>query len=498
MPVRPQIIFNVVSNALGNVPVSPANTIAIYGVSSAGPINEPSDPYSVPGNVAVDFGYGPGPELAANLVASGIRTIFTRVETDTVGTVSAVVHTGSGTSVLSISGDPYDAYDISVVPSKAGTAGSEPEPSFQISFDGGRTYSRSIRMPASRIYTGFQETTGLTFSFTAATLVVGDEYTATTTAPVPVAAGVADAIAAFRTAKAQAAVHCTTGVLDESGVETCVSELDQFVDQKKFCRFLFECRDIGTGETTAQWMDAISEDFGAFTNDRVGICAGAARVTSALTGFRLRKNILWLAAVRAGRVTARTQGPTFGQDLGATEDGPLVSFTQNGQGTGITEVYYDEQLTPGLDEARFITVTSYPGDAANGYYITNPNLMSGPTSDFDLLQLGRVMDEACRVTNGFFLTKISTAVRVNPRTGFILEKDALSLESGNDQVIANAIIANGNASPMPNDDYTIVSRVDRIINTKTVTVTVKILPLAYSKVFNITMSFFNPALSSAA
>jgi hypothetical protein len=498
MPTRPQIIFNVVSNALGNVPVSPANTIAVYGVSSAGTVLVPSDPYSVPGDVAVDFGYGPGPELAANLVASGIRTIFTKVETDTEGTVSVVTHTGTGTSVLSITGNPYRAYEISVIPSKAGTAGDEPEPSFQVSFDGGRTYSRSIRMPANRVYDGFAETTGLTLNFTAATLVVGDEYTATTTAPTLSAAGVVDALAAFRTSKSQAALHFVTGALDESGVESCVVEVNEFIEQKKFCRFVFEARDIDTGETTAQWMDAISEDFAAFTNDRICVAAGAARITSSLTGFRLRENISWLAAVRAGQVTARTQGPTFGQDLGATEDGPLVSFTQNGQGSAVTEVYYDEQLTPGLDEARFITITSYPGDDANGYYITNPNIMSGPTSDFDLLQLGRVMDEACRVTNGFFLTKISTAARVDPRTGKILEKDAKALDSGNNQVIANAIVNNGNASPMPNNQYTTVSRVDNIINTKTVTVTVKILPLSYMKVFTIQMSFFNPALSSAA
>ncbi len=495
---RPQIIFDVVSNALGNVPVSPANTIAIYGVASAGPINEPSDPYSVPGNVAVDFGYGPGPELAANLVASGIRTIFTRVETDTVGTVSSVTFSGTGTCVLSISGDPFQAYDISVVVSKAGTAGSEPEPSFQVSFDGGRTYSRSIRMPANRIYSGFADFTGLTLNFTAGTMVVGDEYTATSTDPVFVAAGVVDALAAFRTSKSQAALHFTTGALDESGVTECLTQTNSFIDQKKFCRFVFEARDIASGETAAQWMDSISADFAAFTDNRISVAAGAARITSALTGFRLRKNILWLAAVRAGQVSARTQGPTFGQDLGATEDGPLVSFTQNGQGSAVTEVYYDEQLTPGLDEARFITVTSYPGDEQNGYYICNPNIMSGPTSDFNLLQLGRVMDEACRVTNGFFIKQISKAVRVNPRTGRILEIDAKALDSGNNQVIANAIIANGNASPLPNDQYTTVSRVDNILNTQAVSVSVKILPLGYLKEITITMSFFNPALSSAA
>lgn len=498
MPVRPQIVFNVVTNALGNVAVSPASIVAIFGVSSAGDVNVPSDVYRVPGDVAVDFGYGDGPELAANLITSGIRTIFTKVETDVPGSVGAVTHNGTGTSVMSVSGEPFRSYQISVIPTRAGTAGSEPEPGFKVSFDGGWTYSRTIRMPANRIYDGFAATTGLTLEFTAGTLVVDDEYTAETTGPTFSAAGVLDALEAFRTSKAQAGLGFTVGALDEDGVTVCTAAVDAFINQKKFARFIFEARDQTSGETLQQWKDAISADFAPFTNDRVGVAAGAARVTSALTGFRLRASIIWLAAVRAGFVTSRTQGPTYAQDLGATEDGALVSFYQNGVGSPVTEVYYDEQLSPGLDDARFITVTSYPGDDDGGYYITNPNLMSGPTSDFDLLQLGRVMDEACRVTNRFFLKKISTAVRVNPKTGFILEKDARSLESGNDQVIASTIVSTGNASQRANDQYTVVSRVDQIITSKTVTVTVTILPLAYMKQIMITMTFENPALATAA
>lgn len=495
----PSVNFEVVSNALGNVALSPAFVIAIYGCSSAGTENDPSDVYNgVPGRVATDFGYGPGPELAANCIASGIPTIFTKVRTDTPGTIGAVTKNGTGTSDLTITGVPFNAYDISVIPTKAGTAGTEPEPSFRISFDGGRTYSKSIRMPANRIYSGLAATTGLTLNFTAGTLVVDDEYTCSTTAPTFADSDVADAMSAFRTSKAQAGVQFIVGPIDESGVETCAVEIDQFINQKKFCRFIFQVRDINTGETTQQWMDAISSDFATFDNTRVGVSAGYARVTSVLTGFRLRSSISWLLAVRAGLVTARTQGPTFGQDLGATEDGALVPFEINGQGAAVNEVYYDELLTPGLNDARFITITSLPGDDTIQYYVNNPNLMVGPTSDFDLLQLGRVMDEACRVTNKFFLTKLSSAVRVNAQTGKILQVDARNLESGNDSYIKNAIISTGNASERTNNSYTTVSREDNIITTQTISVTVTILPLGYIKQVNVTMTFENPALSVAA
>ena len=113
-----------------------------------------------------------GMMLAANLIESGIPTIFVKVDTDTAGAASAVTHNGTGLSVMTTTGDPFDAYNVIVAVVRAGTAGSDPEPGFTISLDGGRTVSREIRMPANRIYTGIAGTTGITLNFTAATLVV--------------------------------------------------------------------------------------------------------------------------------------------------------------------------------------------------------------------------------------------------------------------------------------------------------------------------------------
>ncbi len=118
--------------------------------------------------------------------------------------------------------------------------------------------------------------------------------------------------------------------------------------------------------------------------------------------------------------------------------------------------------------------------------------MTTPTSDFDLLQYGRVMDEACRIANTFFAPKLSTDVRLNPITGFILEKDARALESGCDSALNRGLVNPGGASFV----QTTVSRVDNISTTKTLTVTVKILPLGYLKTISITMSFANPSLGN--
>lgn len=499
---RPQVIFDVLNNGLGNVPLSPASVISVYGCSSAGTENEPSDPYQNPGDVVTEFGYGSGPELVANLVRSGIRATFTKVVTDVVGSTGVVTHDGTGTSVLSVSGTPLDSYEISVIPTLDGTAGTDPEPAFKISLDGGRSYTRPIRVPADRSYEGLQATTGLVFTFTAGTLVEDDEYTATSVGPIWDAVDLNDAIEAFRTGTRQeAGLHYATGAASRSTIDACAATIDSYIDRKKFARFVFEARDIDVagGETEAEWMTALSADFSSptlFANDRVSVAAGAERNASCLTGIQYRRSMGWSAMVRAGIVTARSSGPTFGQDLGATEDGPLVPFAQNGRGNPITEVYHDEGLVPGLDEDRFMTLTSIPG--LDGYFVTNPNIMCGPSSDFTLLQYGRVMDEVCRVANIFFAGKLSTAVRLDPSSGFILEKDARSLEAGSDQAIFADVIATGNASPRTNNSYTIVARTDNISVTKTLNVTIKILPLAYLKTIEIELSFDNPATAIAA
>ena len=57
--------------------------------------------------------------------------------------------------------------------------------------------------------------------------------------------------------------------------------------------------------------------------------------------------------------------------------------------------YHDEDATPGLDAARFLTSWQIIG--LPGAYIMNSNLMAAPGSDFNWLQHGHVIDEACAV-----------------------------------------------------------------------------------------------------
>ena len=103
----PSVNFDIESNGLGNTALSPSNIVSVFGCSSDGDAGVPVVYRSTAGKVVTDFGYGPGPELVANLVRSGITAVFTKVETDVVGAVGPVTHTGTGTSSMAITGTPF-------------------------------------------------------------------------------------------------------------------------------------------------------------------------------------------------------------------------------------------------------------------------------------------------------------------------------------------------------------------------------------------------------
>lgn len=488
MPI-PSVNITVESNALGNVAPTPAGTIAVFGCSSGGTDYEVNGPYYRAPNLITDSGYGAAPDLACNLIASGIPTVFVKVPTDSPGVAGAVTFTGTGTSVMTVTGSaPYDKYDVLITVTRSGTAGSDPEPQITISLDGGVTETRSIALPSNRIITTIQATTGMTLTFTAATMVEGDTYVFTTTAPTWAAADVATAMSALRTSEKSAGLGYVVGACTKAQADTLAAQVDLFAARKKYMRWIFEARDINSGETEAQWMTALEADFATFENNRISIAAGAALCASFVTQVNFRRNIGTLAIVRAGIVS-------IARDLGAVQDNYLAAYVPpNSFGTAVSVVYHDEGLNPGLDAARFLTIMKHEG--ITGYYVTNPNIMSGATSDFDLLQYGRVMDEACRISNAYFTRLLSSDVRLNRRTGFILERDALAIESGSDSALFTGLEAPGFVSP--GGIETVVSRTDNISADKTLTVTIKLLPLGYIKTVNETISFTNPVFGSIA
>jgi hypothetical protein len=83
-------------------------------------------------------------------------------------------------------------------------------------------------------------------------------------------------------------------------------------------------------------------------------------------------------------------------------------------------------------------------------------------------------------------------VRTDPTTGFILEADAVAMETDIRSKMKAALTAPGFASSV---SYS-VSRTDNIQSTKTITTTAQVLALGLILEIDSTIQFQNPALSA--
>lgn len=472
----PSVAFNIVNGGLGNSAPSPSSSICVIGTSSAGVAAAVTGPYASPAAVTAALGYGPGPELLCYLIASGIQPCFVKAAGTTAGTNSAVVKVGTGVTVMTVTGVPLDRYSVVVTCTTAGTVGTAPEPTFTLSLDGGLSTSGNILMPVGGVYA--IPNTGISLNFTIATMVLGDTFTFTTTAPAWVGADVTAAVLALKVDTNPSHLSSLVYLVGECSATNAglfSAGLGAFLAAKKFVRGVCESVDFGV-LTEAAWMTAIQADYATYTSTLVSVAAGPTVVPSALSGVQYRRcGAGWSYIQRLGLVTIGTSAAEV--DLGALPN--------------IQTVYHDEYSVPGLNANRFVTLTSIPG--LIGYYITLPNLMYSVGSDFTEMQYGRVMDQACFSTYGFFVQRLNSKVRLDRKTGFILEKDARALESGNNAALKSSLVNPGEVS----DAQTIVSRNDNISSTKTLTVTVKVLPAAYIEQVSVTMTFTNPALAAA-
>jgi hypothetical protein len=272
---------------------------------------------------------------------------------------------------------------------------------------------------------------------------------------------------------------------DRTDVATIADEAGEFAAKKRFVALFTESVDAD-GDTEADWMADLSADFEGFTSDITCVAAGYAPVRSVVMSSLMWRSIGWLAAVRASLVA-------ISRDLGAREDGALLPY---GGATPVTKpvralptglFIHDEDLTPGLNADQFMTVMSESG-APGGYYITNPNIMCGPVSDYNLLQLRRTSCEVARLSNVYFTLVLSGDVLLNA-SGFILDKQADKFEKGNDEYL-QSLVTNQNVSSLG----TTVGRLADIIRNEPTPVDVRWQPKGYMKTFLVQIAMSRTAV----
>lgn len=479
----PNVSYSFPANGLGNAPPSPSGVIAVVGPASAGTVALPASIGGSSQSVANVYGYGPMPDLAGNLAQSGATVVGVR-STATAGVVGTVTKNGSGATVMSVTGNSYDRYDVIVTCVRAGTVGGAAAPGITVSFDNGHTVSGEIRIPVSGNVTTFTAQTGMTLVFTAATIVVGDTFTFSAAAPTSTAAQVVTALQGLANGTEPFSYIYVTGSYNASDCATINTQIGTMRTAGWFVGGILESVDQTSTTTESAWMAALSSDFAlTFQSNFTSIAAGYIPVQSAQNGWYLWRSIGWLAAIRLALVGVS-------RDLAAVSDGALVPVANGSAAVAsflpANKFVHDERITPGLDVDKFLTIRSFNPNTANGvgYYINNPRVMSSATSDYKYIQYVRIANEAARLSQSFWQMQLSADVLLDRSTGRILDSVALQLERGSDQSMQE-LVNNQDVSAL----QTVVSRVDDIINTETLTVTIKLVPKGYIKNIPISITF---------
>lgn len=476
------------------VVVPGSNVQVVIGCSSAGTVAVPVATRS-PTTLQQNFGYGPLVEAAAMACASGGTVVAIKATTTTPGSATAVTFTGTGTSIITVTGAAYDDYFVSLKVVSGGTIATGPI-SFQLSLDAGRNFGPTLSLGTATTYV--IPNTGITLHFATGTLVTGDVAQFSTVAPAWNDSGIQAALTALLASvystQGWGSMHVVSGLGGAAGSDCTainnyldVTSAPAFASNYVYTRSFLSVRDAhaptawgGAGETESAWIAAIETDYSSVSAKRMCVGAGAYNMPSALgSGLgqggsvvgtpAYRRPLTWAAAAREVLVPPQRL-------ISRVRDGSLQQIVQNPT-TDPTDgfVYHDERLNPGLDYlfagtgGRFMAAcTRVP--SLPGYYITDPLLMSPLGSDFNLLPRGLVMDVACDIVHQVGQLEINEDVRLNPN-GTIYVNDAMTIQNE----VLNAINTSMTATNMISSAAVVVDQTNNVMSTGQVNIGVTIV-----------------------
>lgn len=382
----------------------------------------------------------------------------------------------TGTSVVTVTGTIYDTYQVKLVVVTGGTIGVSGI-TCKLSLDGGLTYGAIFPLGTASTYD--TEYAGV-LNFAAGDLDAGDEVTYSTDEPIWAVADVVTAMEAIRDSTYDPVGFLIVGKIDASDFSSLGVELTTYeTSAKRYAFALTNARDLETGEDDADWMTAILDDFAASESARISVAAGFYRQPQQNTGTKQRRPLSWAAMARALSNPLQVS-------LARVKDGSLVGVTAPAD-DGYT--YHDERVSPGLTAGRFLAAKTILGKP--GWFVDVPNMMARPGSTFDRIMYRRGMDKGCRIVRAVMLDYLSTEVRVDGVTGYILEKDAAAIETVLNSALLTGLVSPNNVSAAAAH----VSRQDNLLVTRTLNVIVNIAPLAYLETIDVVIGFVNPLIT---
>jgi hypothetical protein len=486
----PNVTYSVLNGKLGVRAPGGVELHAYVGPCGGGAIATPTR-HARSTDVLTTYVSGPAPELAMRAIENyGCEVVMCRTTDATTGSFGAIDVTGvTGTSVASFDATthPDDDYEIYVIVKNGGTVGTLGI-TYQWSLDNGRTLSVVTALGTANNIV-IPNSGGAKIALAAGTLLTGDVIKGRTVAPAWDTTGLQAALNAVKASLhpwvaiwVAGPVNATAATVIQTfqnGIETATG---------KSCKVYTHVRTPNVAESEAAYLTAQSTDYATFTEKRQTVAAGAARVVSARTGrpFVFRRPVLFAIS---GLPQSLPYGIDMSQTVDATPGGlPGVAiYDSNGN-----NVEHDEMLNPGLDDARFLTLRSWPGK--QGVYVNNPRTMEGAGLDFYLDQHARILCEFCNVARATLVDELSRDLDLNladngpNKKGAPTERECQRIDSR----VKQALLASKLAGQVTDVSFK-MNRDDVVLSTQTLNAAGGIVFKGYPKLIKFTVSSINPA-----
>lgn len=482
---QPSVTLTERDGALGILPPS-AGKIPVYvGVADSGTVNAPAT-FGRVKDLTAAFGGGPTVEAAARSIGvHGQPVCFIRATTATAGayvTSSIDVSGVTGTSVIAATGsaanDDYEVVILFIAGGTRGVAGI----TYKYSLDGGRTYSptqalgtaTSIVIPSSG---------SVTATLAAGTIVAGDVVTFRTAAPIWDTTGLTAALTALQawigTWKDVRIVGDVNGAAFDA-IETAMTTMDSAGKPRAW---IGNTRMPLLAESEATYKSALDTIFSAKATTRGYLHSGSCEYVSSVNGRRYRRPAADLLGALQMSVSEEVNIAWLG--LGALVGATITDDNGNPK-------HHDESVNPGLDDSRFSVLRTWEGRA--GVYANKPRIFSAEGSDFDIAPKREVMNIAKIAVRAYLETRLNAPILVDTTTGYILEEEAVDIETGANAALSATLLA----KPKASGATFVLSRTDNLLSTRTMNGQTRIVPLAYAEAIVTDIAFENPALQVVA
>lgn len=479
---QPKITITERDGAIGVLPAG-EKVLALVGASSSGPVNTPAT-YARSRDIVSTFGAGPLVEAAAYAIERYKRPVMVCRTGDTVSGAYGTVDVSGvdGTSVITAHAatEPNDDYDVVILFVTGGTRGTAGI-TYRYSLDGGANYSPTLALGTGTSILISEASVELDLA--AGTIVAGDVVAVRTTAPQWNTAELTSAIAALDVSAVEWELLEVVGAVDANAFDALETAFAGMLAAGRPRGWVGGARVPNASETEAAYLSALSGIFGSKSSTFGALCAGAVRLVSGVSGRNYRRPLAHVYAPLEATVS---------EEVNTAHPIPAHKIDASIRDSNGNPLEHDESVNPGLDDARFVVARTI--DGKQGTWINRPRLFSASGSDFRLLAHRRVMNLAHRAIRSYFLERLNSEIRVDKRTGFILEADAVEIEAGANSALRDALLG----KPKASDVSFTLGRADNILATSEITGDLSIVPLAYMEQISISQGFRNPARSVRA